>query len=164
VENSPVAKEWCEKDRLMLKFFRWIQKDETAEVSSATNGIYMFPSHIRNTVVKRLEKLVCYGEKETLLAITVVDDHDNAYFEALLALTMALMAVLAPPGLYLTFIRKDGKLPNKVASVYSFIVVVGACTVYCGVIFFYIVPDSNWVCQLRVWLVGVGYAVFLGGL
>lgn len=164
VEDSPVAKTKCSKDRLMLKFFRWIQVDEQAGISSSSNGIYMFQDKIRREVARRLEKLVCYGQSEELLAIEVIDDHDGAEFPALLALTMVFMGILLPPGVYLSFARTSHGRPNRVGIVYTMLMIIGACLIYTSVIFFYLVPDEQWVCQFRVWLPAIGYAIFLGAM
>jgi hypothetical protein len=112
-----------------------------------------------------LEELTCDGQE--LLAIQIIENHDSSAFEALLALSMASAGVTLIPGFIFFVIFSRDSNDQKVqivAKLYSTILLIGGLIVYLSIVWFYLLPEETWICQLRQWFAGFGFSVFLGAL
>jgi len=113
--------------------------------------------------LNRMKTITCGGV--SVLETTIKTQHDNAGFIVVFTIIMALFAltflVIAP-----IFILKsrDRTSSNLAAYVYSFITFLGAVFGYVACIWWFLVPDGTWICQLRVWFTAVGLTLLLVGL
>eukprot|EP01102_Stenamoeba_stenopodia_P002994 TRINITY_DN1292_c0_g1_i1.p1 TRINITY_DN1292_c0_g1~~TRINITY_DN1292_c0_g1_i1.p1 ORF type:complete len:747 (-),score=124.36 TRINITY_DN1292_c0_g1_i1:183-2423(-) len=158
----------CPQDRNTLKFLVWTHKDSNARALATTAGFLYFDDDINNKVISQLEKLECYDTNYQLLQTQVIDDHDSIAFPILLGVNMALAGLFLLMGFYLTFSPGNAnseKLSERIIPVlYDTCFHLGALLSYLPVIFFYLVPDQDWVCQARMWLTGIGFTIFLGSM
>jgi len=79
----------------------------------------------------------------------------------MLALSMAVMVVSVLVGFYLFVIAESTRL---VAKIYSCVLLLGATVSFLSIIFFFLVPQDTWICQLRQWMAALGFTLFLGAL
>lgn len=152
------------KDRLTLMFFEWVITNPTARKQGAFKGVFIVPDHIVDRIVDQFEELTCPGRDIPILVTEVKNDHKDGYFEALLILSMVITGVAIPLCSILAVMPDaDGKR-NLISTVYSFVLLGGALITYLSIVFFYLVPDERWICQMRIWFVGLGFSLFLGAI
>ena len=98
----------------------------------------------------------CDGEK--LLNVAFLEQHSSALFEVLLAFSMLAWLLSIVLIAYSWWSSSRSKNPLFYAACLLFSV----SFAFCSTIFFYLVPDSTAICELRKWLLAVGLTVLLG--
>lgn len=159
----------CPKDRGTLKFFNWVLSNDEPKNQGSFNGFYYLPSRIIKSVKKQIFKMECYNDG-TLLQEQIIDDHES-FFDAILIVCLILGFIIISVALFLTFYNnnrnKDKEKDKKkdiVSILYTILLAFGATITLIGLVFFYIVPDHNVICQLRIWLTGLGFTIFFGSI
>lgn len=157
--QNDLSRDDCERRRELFEWLRWCLIDPNAKERGTKRGFSILPPSLAQRTIDQLADVTC--DSVSLLAIEIVDKHEQGYFEGLLIMSMILLTLSVAPGIWL-FIIKDNVL--FVAKLYSLVLLIGATITYISVVFFYLVPDEDWICQLRVWLTSLGFTLFLGAL
>jgi ABC-type phosphate transport system substrate-binding protein len=134
----------CDSFDEIMRFFRWALIDKDAKTQCSYNGFFLPPEDIRKEVLDEFMSLTCEGE--VTLDLEVVDDHDEIYFEVLLAFSMTCCFIFLLPGFLLLFAKDgEGNSPGIISIIYTVLLLLGALLVYLSLIFFYLTPDETWV-------------------
>lgn len=148
----------CKQAREMFKWFRWTLVDENARERAEKKGYVPISPSLAQNVLRQLEQVTCDGK--ALLAKEVIDRHEKGYYNPLLIISIILMSIILLPGLYILFKSRS----NTLSVVYYSLIILGCIVAYLSVIFFYLEPSVDWVCQLRQWLTALGFTILLGAI
>jgi len=153
----------CTQDRATLKLFKWAFESKDARDTARPYGFYYVPDKIMEKVIDILMGFECY-EQGTLLQQEIINDHES-YFTPMFIVAMILGFATVFMGVVLIFMKpsKNAKW-NLISILYNICLLAGACIALLSMIFFYLVPTSDWICQLRIWPLGVGYSMFFGAM
>jgi hypothetical protein len=110
------------------------------------------PDSVTESTLDTLFTIKCNGD--VLLSPIIEDDHAGGAFPALLAIDMFLMVVFIGCAIFFCI-----KVPGHVSKSkvhFTFLIIFGSFLCYFSGIFWYLVPDQDYVCQLRQWLTAMG--------
>jgi hypothetical protein len=160
----------CLRRRELLLFFHWALTATEPQDRVMFDGYSSLGTAINEKVLEKLESIQCPKEasdssdfKTTLLGFQPLAQHTPLHgYKAVLGVTMVLgIAVLFLVGFYL--IRDRGSIP---APAFFFFGALGVGTLLncLGIIWFYLVPSSVWICQLRQWFIATGFSLMYAGI
>lgn len=144
--------------REVLKFFRWAWTNPVAITTAAKLGYVPLPENlaVNYLINEEFSKIEIDGEQ--LLKVTHLSQHTSPLFEVLLAFTMLLWLLSILAICYAWWSSSRAKNPLF----YALCLLFGCSAAFASAIFFYLVPRSDAVCELRKWLICVGLTVLLG--
>lgn len=153
----------CTQDRATLKLFKWAFESKDARDTARPYGFYYVPDKIMEKVVKIIMGFECY-EQGTLLQQEIINDHES-YFTPMFIVAMIIGFITVFMGVFLIFMKpsKNAKW-NLISILYNVCLLAGASIALLSMIFFYLVPTDDWICQLRIWPLGIGYSMFFGAM
>ena len=125
-----------------------------------SNSYILLDNNIASQVLNDLEKITCEGE--SVLAITVLDNHDSGFFPAILALSMASIIILIGSGIYYVATIPGVRKTSMIR--FTICLLLGGFLCLIANIFFYLVPDETWICQLRLWITASGLTLMVTAL
>ena len=141
---------------LSYQIFRWAFTQDVPKQAAEKLGYINLPQSLVDFVLSNFEKYELDGQK--LLRIVYLKQHSSALFEVVLAFTMFFWLIsLALIG-YSWWSSSRSKNPLF----YAACLIVGASMAFASAIFFYLLPDSTAICELRKWLLAGGMTLLLG--
>jgi hypothetical protein len=129
--------------------------------SVGLSNSYFLPSDETTTAnYDTLSHIYCNGT--ALLELNIIDDHTSAIFPVLLAISMFLLVALTGSAIYYAVtvpsVRKQTMIRFTVGIIFgSFF----CCFVN---IFWYLVPDQTYVCQIRQWFSVTGVTITIAAI
>ena len=143
----------CEGRREAFLFLRYSLSDSKIR-QIGESLVFLLPSqNYDEEALKILETVTC-GEGIFLLDPVMEEIHESAAFPVFLSLAMFFLVVTITSSAYFMFTqpgtRKASILP------FSVLLLCGGFLCYFVQIFWYLVPDEDYICQLRQWLTAFG--------
>jgi len=149
----------CEARRELLKYFVWTLSDEQQRQIARGAGFAPLTTSVASKVIDHLETIPCGSEK--LLKIDVQEQHTQAYFEGLLALSIILMVAGWLVGVLMLYF---GGFESWMLIFFTIMILVGTSLSYLSIIFWYLVPDNDAICRARMWLACLGITIALAAM
>jgi hypothetical protein len=148
----------CTKRRQTYMWLIWALVDPNALSLLAPSGYADLPPVMKNTTSSTLYSHKCDG-KQILYTEFSGLDRDTPNFNAYLSL--ACIFLLAALVLGVTWQLINQSRCSSMVLVYQLMLMSGIIMTYISVIFLYKVPNSDAVCETRIWLPVVGYTLIL---
>jgi ABC-type phosphate transport system substrate-binding protein len=156
--TNEVASADCDEQRELFKFWRWILEDPVPRFHSESLFYYHLEENITATVMNKLAEVSCNFRVQ--IGREVIVQHTSSGFLALIILasvSLGLIGVLFIP----IFFRKVISLSERI---HLALVLAGGSIALVSSFAWYLVPSSNVVCQLRIWLSLWGISLILSSV
>lgn len=147
----------CLSYSAMLRFFLWFLTDESPRIEALSIGTTILSPSKTKPIVDNLRGLQC--SDHLILQLTYEDQRSEATWDAMLAVAMICTVVPVLLGGAALFQRR----PEAKAGFYFFLfsTLFGALLLLFAVILFYLVPDTDSICILQTWFVGIGFVLLI---
>jgi phosphate transport system substrate-binding protein len=152
----------CNKRREMMRAFRWMQTAEAARARATKQGYAPLTEQLASETVSALASVTC--DSQELLAVELLPQHQGAGFDTVFGLSMAAFGIaLIASVIFVIIGKKNRDLPGLE---YAFTAVMfgGSTLIAISSIFWYLLPDSNTICHLRVWFLTFGITLILASM
>jgi phosphate transport system substrate-binding protein len=136
----------CAHRREALRFLRWGLTDPSPQKRIANLGYVALTPKVQSLVLQALLNITCGGV--SLLSTSIVDQHQNGAYIAMMVLT-GLFGAIACFLFIVAFTRKGQVVSERVFLALMF---AGGMLAYAAVVMWYLVPSNFSICQARQWL------------
>jgi phosphate transport system substrate-binding protein len=148
----------CENRREAFLFLRFSLLPTSTIRSIGLSRDYLLPANTTtDEVLMQLNNFTCDDNK--ILDVIVRDSHSSDAFPVLLALNMFALAAFIGSGIYF-IITIPATRKNEMIR-FSASLLMGGFLSFFVTIFWYLVPDQDYVCQIRQWLTAVGVTLMM---
>jgi len=151
----------CESRREAFKFLRFSLFPDNEIRNTGISVLYLLPSEATSQLVYgNFSDLECMDTP--LLEPTIIDDHSSAIFPVLLAFAMFFLFVLIGSGIYFVITIPGVRKSSMIR--FTFCLLFGGFLNFFVCIFWYLVPQYDYVCQIRQWLSASGLTLMATAL
>ena len=147
----------CNSQRELYLFFNWVMSSKIAYDRVIFQGYNFLGTKVSKLIIAEFNKLTCNGLQ--ILRPIALPQHDASLGSSIVAAATVLAACMIMLVSYFQYCH-----PGSAMSVFFNIFVLTGCTMcYMANIAYTMIPTDQ-VCQSRVWLTAVGFAMLYGGM
>lgn len=158
IDYSEVRQEKdCARPSETALFLSWLLTNPEARSDGLRIGYIPSPLSIGANISSLLRRITCAGRP--LLPVVYIDQRESGVWVAMLAI--AMVCCLFPLAIAVGFGVSDWKRATKIGVSFIASTLIGALLLLSAVVVFYLLPTNDAICQLRTWLVGMGYVLLI---
>ena len=147
----------CSNLRELFKFLYWTKTDLEAKKREDALGYSSFNDANNQQIIDFLTSTKCDGK--LILDIQLQSQHQGSSYPFYISVSLILLGISIILGAVWQYLNKSRC--SKVVVLYQSILLIGITLTYLSVVFWFFVPDQDYICQCRVWLATMGYSLIL---
>jgi len=144
----------------LFELVNWMYTNSDAHKRAIALGYTVLPKNVQDIVFAHLDLVTCQGNQ--LIGLTVVQDRQTGGYLGIFIVAMCFFAFTVIFAIPLFVMRE--KKQHKSGVYYASVILLGGVMSYVSIVFWWLLPDQDYVCQLRQWLTGLGLCIIFSGL